>query len=54
MDDGSWPAAYVMQIKYANHPKVLHSKDVVLNVLGKGAVRYQVGVMKLNVSEPFT
>ena len=36
--DGSRPAAYFMQLKFANHLKVLCSKDMVLNVQGKGSV----------------
>jgi hypothetical protein len=35
--DGSRPAAYFMQLKFANHLKVLCSKDMVLNVQGKGS-----------------
>jgi hypothetical protein len=51
--DGSRPAAYVMQLRYANHLKVLYSKDMVLNVQAKGSVRhYQVRVKKLNANEP--
>ena len=51
--DGSRPAAYVMQLRYANHLKVLYSKDMVLNVQAKDSVRhYQVGVKKLNANEP--
>jgi hypothetical protein len=45
-----------MQIRYANHPKVLYSKDMVLSIWakGQGYDPDQVSVMKLNVSEPFT
>jgi hypothetical protein len=51
--DGSRPAAYVMQLGYANHLEVLYSKDMVLNVQAKGSVRhYQVSVKKLNANEP--
>ncbi len=35
IEDGRRPAAYVMQIRCANHPKVLYSKDMVLNVWAK-------------------
>ncbi len=51
--DGSRSAAYVMQLRYANHLKVLCSKGMVLNVQAKGSVRhYQVSVKKLNANEP--
>lgn len=30
--DGSRPTAYAVQTEYANHLKVLYSKDMVLNV----------------------
>ena len=53
IEDGSRPTAYVVQTKYANHLKVLCSKDTVLNVQAKGsAKRGQVRVRKLNESEP--
>ncbi len=53
IEDGSRPAAYVVQTKYANHLKVLYSKDMVLNVQAKGsAKRGQVRVRKLNESKP--
>ena len=53
VEDGSRPAAYVIQLRYANHLKVLYSKDMVLNVQAKGSVRhYQVRVKKLNANEP--
>ncbi|HEX8607152.1 MAG TPA: hypothetical protein VF679_00785, partial [Pedobacter sp.] len=54
VEDGSRPAAYAKQIGYANHPKVLCSKDMVLSVWAKGVVRHQVSVMKLNANELFT
>ena len=44
----------LMQGEYANHPRVLCSKGMVLNARAKGVVRHQVGVMKLNVSKPST
>ena len=51
--DGSRPAAYVIQLGYANHLKVLCSKGMVLNIQTKGSVRhYQVRVKKLNANEP--
>ena len=51
--DGSRSAAYVIQLRFANHLKVLCSKGMVLNVQAKGIVRrYQVSVKKLNASEP--
>ena len=51
--DGRRPAAYAMQLEYANHLKVLCSKGMVLNVQAKGSVRhYQVSVRKLNANEP--
>jgi hypothetical protein len=38
---------------FANHLKVLYSKDMVLNVQGKGPLEAdQVSVRKLNESEP--
>jgi hypothetical protein len=37
--DGSRPTAYVVQTKYANHLKVLYSKDMVLNVQAKGVCK---------------
>jgi hypothetical protein len=37
--DGSRPTAYVVQTKYANHLKVLYSKDMVLNVQAKGSAK---------------
>jgi hypothetical protein len=41
-----------MQLRCANHLKVLCSKGMVLNVQAKGIViRYQVSVKKLNASE---
>ena len=36
--DGSRPAAYAIQLEYANHLKVLCSKGMVLNVQAKGSV----------------
>ena len=53
--DGSRSAAYVMQLRCANHLKVLCSKGMVLNIQTKGSVRhYQVRVKKLNANEPLT
>ncbi len=44
---------HTLQTGYANHLKVLYSKDMVLNVQAKGsAKRSQVRVRKLNESEP--
>ena len=41
-----------MQLMFANHLKVLYSKDIVLNVQAKGiGLRYQVSVKKLNAIE---
>jgi hypothetical protein len=37
--DGSRPTAYAVQTEYANHLKVLYSKDMVLNVQAKGSVK---------------
>ena len=37
--DGSRSAGYVMQLRYANHLKVLCSKGMVLNVQTKGSVK---------------
>ena len=52
--DGSRPTAYAVQTEYANHLKVLYSKDMVLNVQAKGSVKSadQVRVKKLNESKP--
>ena len=50
--DDSRSIAYVVQPRYANHPKVLHSKDVVLSVRRKGVLKHQVSARKLNASEP--
>jgi hypothetical protein len=44
--DGSRPAAYVMQLRYANHLKVLYSKDMVLNVQAKDSVKTLSGACK--------
>ena len=44
--DGSRSAAYVMQLEYANHLKVLCSKDMVLNVQAKGSVKTLSGKCK--------
>ena len=53
IEDGSRSAAYVIQLRCANHLKVLCSKGIVLNVQAKGSVRhYQVRVKKLNANEP--
>ena len=37
--DGSWPVAYIMQIRCANHPKVLYSKGMVLSVWAKRCLK---------------
>jgi hypothetical protein len=37
--DGSRPTAYTVQTGYANHLKVLYSKDMVLNVQEKVSVK---------------
>jgi hypothetical protein len=37
--DGSRPTAYAVQTGYANHLKVLYSKDMVLNVQEKVFVK---------------
>jgi hypothetical protein len=53
IEDGSRSAAYIIQLRCANHLKVLCSKGMVLNVQAKGSVRhYQVRVKKLNANEP--
>jgi len=44
--DGSRSAAYVMQLRYANHLKVLCSKSMVLNVQAKGSVKTLSGRCK--------
>ena len=44
--DGSRSAAYVMQLRYANHLKVLCSKSMVLNVQAKGSVKTLSGMGK--------
>ena len=44
--DGSRSAAYVMQLRYANHLKVLCSKGMVLNVQAKGSVKTLSGKCK--------
>jgi hypothetical protein len=44
--DGSRSAAYVMQLEYANHLKVLCSKGMVLNVQVKGNVKTLSGKCK--------
>jgi hypothetical protein len=42
-----------MQLRYANHLKVLCSKGMVLNVQAKGDEKHhQVRVKKLNIIEP--
>ena len=44
--DGSRSAAYVMQLRYANHLKVLCSKSMVLNVQAKGSGKTLSGKCK--------
>ena len=44
--DGRRPAAYAMQLGYANHLKVLCLKGMVLNVQGKGSVETLSGARK--------
>jgi hypothetical protein len=44
--DGRRPAAYVIQLRYANHLKVLCSKGMVLNVQAKGSVKTLSGKCK--------
>ena len=44
--DGSRPTAYAVQTEYANHLKVLYSKDMVLNVQAKGSVKTLSGKYK--------
>src|SRR6476469_4243514 len=44
--DGSRSAAYVMQLRCANHLKVLCSKGMVLNVRAKGSVKTLSGKCK--------
>jgi hypothetical protein len=44
--DGSWPTAYAVQTEYANHLKVLYSKDMVLNVQAKGSAKAGSGTCK--------
>ena len=39
IEDGSRPTAYAVQTGYANHLKVLCSKDMVLNVQTKGVCK---------------
>ena len=46
IEDGSRPAAYVIQLGYANHLKVLCSKGMVLNVQAKGSVKTLSGKCK--------
>jgi len=40
------PAAYAIQLEYANHLKVLCSKGMVLNVQAKGSVKTLSGKCK--------
>ena len=44
--DGSRSAAYVMQLRCANHLKVLCSKGMVLNIRAKGSVKTLSGKCK--------
>jgi hypothetical protein len=44
--DGSRPAAYVIQLMFANHLKVLYSKGMVLNVQAKGSEDTESGKYK--------
>jgi len=37
--DGSRSTAYALQKEFANHLKVLYSKDMVLSVQAKGAIK---------------
>ena len=46
VEDGSRPAAYAIQLEYANHLKVLCSKSMVLNVQAKGSVKTLSGKCK--------
>jgi len=49
--DGRRPTAYVVQTKYANHLKVLYSKDMVLNVQAKGFCPARFSFIALCVGE---
>ncbi len=44
--DGSRSTTYAVQTGYANHLKVLHSKDMVLNVQEKGSDESGSGTCK--------
>ena len=44
--DGSRSAAYVMQLRCANHLKVLCSKGMMLNIRAKGSVKTLSGKCK--------
>ena len=51
--DESVSIAYVVRTGYANQLKLPYSKDMVVNVLGKGHIkRDQVSVKRLNANEP--
>ncbi len=53
MNDEGGPLKHATQLECVNHPKVLYSKDMVLNVWTKGPQKGdQVSVKKLNESEP--
>jgi hypothetical protein len=37
--DGSCPTAYAVQTEYANHPKLLYSKGMVVSIWAKGLIK---------------